>query len=47
MESPALARKLGERSHNRAVEQFSADRILPQYESLYRRVIANGAAHRP
>jgi len=41
-ESRDLARKLGERSRNRAVEEFSADRILPQYENLYRRVIANG-----
>jgi len=43
IESPDLARKLGERSRNRALEQFSADRILPQYEALYRRVIAGGA----
>jgi len=43
IESPNLARELGERSRNRALEQFSADRILPQYEALYRRVIAGGA----
>jgi glycosyltransferase involved in cell wall biosynthesis len=30
--SPDLARELGERSRNRALEQFSADRILPLYE---------------
>ena len=46
IESPDLARKLGERSRNRAVEQFSAGRILPQYEELYRRVIAGVATHR-
>ena len=40
VESPDLARELGERSRNRALEQFSADRILPRYEALYRRVIA-------
>ena len=43
IESPKLARELGERSRNRALEQFSADRILPQYEALYRRVIAGAA----
>jgi glycosyltransferase involved in cell wall biosynthesis len=42
VESRSLANKLGERSRNRALENFSADRILPQYEALYRRVIANG-----
>jgi N-acetyl-alpha-D-glucosaminyl L-malate synthase BshA len=40
VESPDLARELGERSRNRALEFFSADRILPLYEALYRRVIA-------
>jgi glycosyltransferase involved in cell wall biosynthesis len=40
VESRDLARELGERSRSRAFEQFSADRILPQYEALYRRVIA-------
>src|SRR5262249_31773699 len=45
LESPDLARELGERSRNRALENFSADRILPQYEALYRRVVA-GKMHR-
>jgi hypothetical protein len=35
-----MARELGERNRNRALENFSADRILPQYEALYRRVVA-------
>jgi glycosyltransferase involved in cell wall biosynthesis len=43
VESPDLARELGERSRNRALERFSADRILPQYEALYRRVITGVA----
>jgi glycosyltransferase involved in cell wall biosynthesis len=43
VESPDLVRELGERSRNRALEQFSADRILPQYEALYRDVIAGVA----
>jgi glycosyltransferase involved in cell wall biosynthesis len=43
IESPVLARKFGERSRNRALEHFAADRILPQYEALYRRVLAAGA----
>src|SRR5437870_8835814 len=41
IESPTLARELGERSHNRALANFSADRILPQYEALYRCVVAD------
>jgi N-acetyl-alpha-D-glucosaminyl L-malate synthase BshA len=39
IESPSLARELGVSSHNRALEMFSADRIVPQYEALYRRVL--------
>ena len=39
VESPNLARELGERSRNRATERFSADRIVPQYEALYRRIV--------
>jgi N-acetyl-alpha-D-glucosaminyl L-malate synthase BshA len=46
IESPNLARELGERSRKRAQEQFSADRIVPQYEALYRRVLASRSAHR-
>jgi glycosyltransferase involved in cell wall biosynthesis len=42
IESPDLARELGERSRSRVLKNFTADRILPQYEALYRRVIANG-----
>jgi hypothetical protein len=40
---PDLTRELSERSRNRALERFSADRILPLYEALYRRVIAGVA----
>jgi L-malate glycosyltransferase len=40
VESPNLARELGERSRNRVVERFSADRIVPRYEALYRRIVA-------
>jgi N-acetyl-alpha-D-glucosaminyl L-malate synthase BshA len=40
VESPNLARELGERSRNRALERFSADRIVPQYEALYRHMVA-------
>ena len=39
-ESPDLARELGKRSRNRALERFSADCIVPRYEALYRRVVA-------
>jgi glycosyltransferase involved in cell wall biosynthesis len=40
IESPNVARERGGRNRNRAHENFSADRILPQYEALYRRVLA-------
>src|SRR5437763_4459172 len=40
IEFPAQVRELGERSRLRTTEKFSADRILPQYEALYRRVIS-------
>jgi N-acetyl-alpha-D-glucosaminyl L-malate synthase BshA len=40
IESPNWARELGERGRSRAVERFSADRIVPQYERLYRRIVA-------
>jgi N-acetyl-alpha-D-glucosaminyl L-malate synthase BshA len=42
VESPNLARELGERSRSRTREMFSADRIVPQYEALYRNIIDNG-----
>src|SRR5881398_3998 len=45
LEPPDLARELGERSRVRAVENFSANHILPKYEALYRRV-AGGKVHR-
>src|SRR5207244_4275121 len=40
IEFPAQVRELGERSRVRAIEKFSADRILPQYEALYCGVIS-------
>ena len=40
VESPNLARELGEQSRARARERFSADRVVPQYEALYRRIVA-------
>ena len=40
IESPNLARQLGKRSRSRAAETFSADRIVPRYESLYGHVVA-------
>src|SRR6266478_704411 len=45
IESPAQARELGQRCRIRAIEKFSANRILPQYEALYRGVIS-GKMHR-
>jgi glycosyltransferase involved in cell wall biosynthesis len=41
IESPSVAREVAEGSRHRAVQKFSADRIVPQYEALYRRVVAS------
>jgi L-malate glycosyltransferase len=40
IESPNLAREVGEKSRKRALERFSAGRIVPQYETVYRRIVA-------
>jgi L-malate glycosyltransferase len=40
VQDPNLARELGEQSGARARERFSADRVVPQYESLYHRIVA-------
>lgn len=37
---PELAKTMGERGQHDAVEQFSAGRIVPQYETIYRRLLA-------
>jgi len=39
VESPDVARKLGERSRARAEKYFTAANIVPQYEAIYRRVL--------
>jgi N-acetyl-alpha-D-glucosaminyl L-malate synthase BshA len=44
IESPNLARELGEQSRARVHEKFSAARIVPQYEALYHRVITRRKA---
>jgi len=40
VESPNLAHELGQRSRARVRKMFSADRVVPQYEALYRRIAA-------
>jgi L-malate glycosyltransferase len=40
VQNPKLARELGEQGGARARERFSADRVVPQYEALYRRIVA-------
>jgi glycosyltransferase involved in cell wall biosynthesis len=40
VESPDTARQLGERGRARAEKNFTAAHIVPQYEALYRQVIA-------
>lgn len=42
-ESPNLTRELGEQSRVRVLERFSANRVVPQYEELYRRIVTDGA----
>lgn len=39
IDSPEIAAKLGECGRERAEELFTADRVVPQYEALYRSVI--------
>ena len=39
VESPNLAQQFGEQSRARALDRFSADRIVPRYEALYRRIV--------
>jgi glycosyltransferase involved in cell wall biosynthesis len=40
VDSPDVARQLGERGRARAEERFTAARIVPRYEAVYRQVIA-------
>jgi L-malate glycosyltransferase len=40
VESPQRARKLGEAGHNRALSEFTADKAVPRYEAIYRRVLS-------
>jgi N-acetyl-alpha-D-glucosaminyl L-malate synthase BshA len=42
VESPNLAHRLGEQSRTRVTERFSPDNVVPQYEALYRRIVASG-----
>lgn len=38
-DAPELAREMGARGRRRAEENFTADRIVPEYERLYRRIL--------
>jgi len=40
VDSPNVARQLGERGRARAEKQFTAANIVPRYEAVYRQVIA-------
>ena len=46
-DSPELAQEMGERGRQRAQTLFSAARIVPKYESLYRRILHAPAAEFP
>jgi glycosyltransferase involved in cell wall biosynthesis len=39
IDSPEAAKEAGERGRERAEELFTAARVVPQYEALYRRVL--------
>ena len=39
-DTPELARQMGERGRERAAKFFTADRVVPEYEALYRRVVS-------
>ena len=39
IDSPEAAKELGKRGRERAENLFTAARVVPQYEELYRRVI--------
>jgi N-acetyl-alpha-D-glucosaminyl L-malate synthase BshA len=39
LESPEAARQMGERGRQRAETNFTADRVVPRYEALYRSVL--------
>ena len=40
LEDETLTRRLGEAARTRAVERFCPEKIVPEYEALYRRVLA-------
>jgi N-acetyl-alpha-D-glucosaminyl L-malate synthase BshA len=40
VESPDLARDLGQKGRRHVLENFTVDRVVPQYEALYQRVMA-------
>ena len=40
VESPNLTRELGDQSRDRVRKRFSADRVVPRYEELYRSIVA-------
>jgi N-acetyl-alpha-D-glucosaminyl L-malate synthase BshA len=41
VDSPEVARQMGERGRARAEKQFTAARIVPQYEAVYRQIMAS------
>jgi len=41
LQDESKARELGKRGRQIAIERFSTDRLIPQYEQLYRRVISS------
>ena len=46
-DSAELAREMGGRGRERAESHFGAERIVPEYEALYRRVLETRAKRRP
>ncbi|PYJ85322.1 MAG: N-acetyl-alpha-D-glucosaminyl L-malate synthase BshA, partial [Verrucomicrobia bacterium] len=40
IDSPEMAKQIGEAGRERAEKLFTAARVVPQYEALYRRVLS-------
>jgi starch synthase len=36
---PALARRYGQAGRDRAIREFSTDKVVPRYEGLYDRIV--------
>jgi len=44
LENPELRRRMGQAARRRAFQEFPADKMVPQYEAVYERVLAEESA---